>query len=159
MIQAVDNRGNVTFLEYSASNLLPDLPTSGVPLNVPLPIDVPICHAGDDQVLACDPNGVSVGLGPATPDPNAVSYEWTSNCSAVFSDPDIHNPTATLPTDCGDSCEITMTVTYENGQICTDIVTITVVDDEAPGPDDSRRGRGGVRRQHGPTSHRHGDGL
>jgi hypothetical protein len=36
MVQAVDNRGNVSWLEYANAQL----PASGVPLGVPKPVDV-----------------------------------------------------------------------------------------------------------------------
>ncbi len=69
MIQAVDNRGNVTWLDYTAATARPadagagaySLPSSGVPLGIPAPIDVTLSAPVSPTISHFTPTQGAVG--------------------------------------------------------------------------------------------------
>lgn len=72
VVQAVDNRGNVTWLDYSTA----DLPASGVPLGVPLPVDVNIGNP-----IAAPANVIASATSAS-----AVSVTWSAVADAASYD-------------------------------------------------------------------------
>jgi Calx-beta domain/FG-GAP-like repeat/Galactose oxidase, central domain/IPT/TIG domain/Kelch motif len=63
MIQAVDNRGNVSWLDFTTASVAPGggLPSSGVPLKIPLPVDVVVSGPAGPHVDAFSPPSGMVG--------------------------------------------------------------------------------------------------
>jgi hypothetical protein len=92
VIQAVDRRGNVTWVEYQGAAL----PASGVPLGIPLPVMVDVAAAGSslsiDDVSLSEGNAgpttatFTVTLTPAASVPTTVNWATAPNTATSPSD-------------------------------------------------------------------------